>query len=204
MTVAHRGAVGGHALAEIVRRARSGDRDAFGALYVRYAAGIRRYLLHRGAGSAELAEDLAADVFVKALTGVGRYQDRDVPFGAWLYRIARNHLVDYQRASSRQVIQTTDEQIEAPSSEAETILTRILDRDALRAALAGLTRDQRRVLELRFLNDCAIAETAKIMGKTENVVKKLQARGLAALRVVFEMHPARCACAPGGSEHMVA
>jgi len=175
----------GPTLADLARRARAGDRDAFGTLYERYAAGIRRYLLRRGAGSAELAEDLAADVFEKALAGVGRYEDRGVPFGSWLYRIARNHLIDHQRTRGRHAARPMVEHLEDSSSEAVAALARVLDRDSLDAALARLTSEQRRVLELRLLDGCAVAETAAIIGTTPDVVKKRQARGLAALRTLL-------------------
>ncbi len=77
------------------------------------------------------------------------------------------------------------EYIEAPSVEATTALTRVLDREVIAAGLARLRSDRRRVLELRFLDGCAVSETAAIMGTTPDVVKKRQARGLAALRMLL-------------------
>ena len=74
-----------------------GDADAFGALYDRYQPEILRYLTHR-VRAPEVAEDLAQHVFLKAWQAMPRYQQRGVPFKAWLYRMAHNQMVDHYRA----------------------------------------------------------------------------------------------------------
>src|SRR5918995_4029885 len=88
--------------AGLVARAQRGEADAFAALYEAHAAGIerflRRHLGHRADGQ---AEDLTAEVFLRAFERLDRYVDRGLPFAAWLYRLARNLLIDHLRAAPR-------------------------------------------------------------------------------------------------------
>jgi RNA polymerase sigma-70 factor (ECF subfamily) len=170
----------------LVQQAQAGDGGAFGELYEQYAPEIRRYLLGHLNGHREIAEDLTADVFVKVLLRLGSYQVSGAPFSAWLYRIARNNLIDYQRARARQPVGPLDTATAVPASNAEAVLDRSLDRHELASALDHLTQDQRQVVTLRFLEGYSTAETAALMGKTEEAIKKLQARGLLQLRRVMK------------------
>src|SRR5512135_3813397 len=84
------------ALDRLVEAARNGDPDAFGALFDRYHAPVYRYIVAR-VGRPSDAEDLAQLVFVKALEALPRYEARGVPFGGWLFRLARNVVIDHAR-----------------------------------------------------------------------------------------------------------
>ena len=170
----------------LVERAQGGDGGAFGELYEQFAPEIRRYLLRQVHGRREAAEDLTEEVFVKALHRLGGYQARGLPFAAWLYRIARNHLIDHIRASRTRVVASLDAAPDRPAADAERALAGVLDRHELVEALARLSADQRRVVELRFLAGLSTAETARLVGKTEDAVKKLQARGLVRMRRIIE------------------
>src|SRR5215210_9008148 len=92
----------------LVERAQAGDGGAFGELYEQFAPDISRYLLRHLNGHWESAEDLTEEVFVKVLQRLGSYQFRGMPFSAWLYRIARNHMIDYLRTRPRQSISSLD------------------------------------------------------------------------------------------------
>jgi RNA polymerase sigma-70 factor (ECF subfamily) len=170
----------------LVERAQAGDGGAFGELYEQFAPEIFRYLLRHLNGRREAAEDLTEEVFVKVLERLGSYQFRGLPFSAWLYRIARNHKIDHLRARPRQIVSSLDMAPEIPEKKAEQVMNRSLDRHELSYALDRLTADQRQVVSLRFLDGFTTAETAHIMGKTEDAVKKLQARGLVQLRRIIE------------------
>lgn len=170
----------------LVERAQAGDGGAFGELYEQFAPEIFRYLLRHLNGRREAAEDLTEEVFLKVLERLGSYQFRGLPFSAWLYRIARNHMIDHLRARPRQVVTSLDLAPEIPEKRAEQVIDRSLDRHELAYALERLTSDQRHVVTLRFLDGFTTAETAEIMGKTEDAVKKLQARGLVQLRRIIE------------------
>ncbi|TMG41013.1 MAG: sigma-70 family RNA polymerase sigma factor, partial [Chloroflexi bacterium] len=82
--------------AALVRAAKAGDASAFGQLYERYRDVMYRYCLARTGGAYD-AEDLVADVFIRAMEALHRYEDRGLPFVAFLYRIARNASIDRGR-----------------------------------------------------------------------------------------------------------
>lgn len=170
----------------LVRRAQEQDGQAFSALYELYARKVYAYLYYHLNGHAQEAEDLTADVFIKVFEKIGSYQFRGVPFTAWLFRIAHNHLIDHVRSCPRQPLVP----LEAIAELKETATLQELDRrltiEQLTSALAQLTSEQRQVVILRFIEGLSIADTAQAMGKTEDAVKKLQARGLASLKRVLE------------------
>lgn len=170
------------AVAELVARAQQGDHLAFASLYEQYSPLVHRFLRRRLDGSEQIVEDLTEDVFVKVYEKLDRYVERGLPFTAWLYRIAHNHLVDYLRTLPRLATHSLDEVAEMPERETTSDYTRILDRQSLEPALARLTPEQRQAVELRFMQGMSVAETAATMGRSDEAVKKLQARALANLR----------------------
>jgi RNA polymerase sigma-70 factor, ECF subfamily len=166
----------------LVERAQAGDRDAFGEIYERLAPKVYSYLYHQIDGRSHLAEDLTEEVFVKVLEKLDRYSNRGLPFASWVYRIAHNHLVDYFRGLPKQGVVSIDCCYGLAEGRAEKSLDEALTHSELVKALKHLTEDQRRVVELRFLQGMNILETARTIGKSEDAVKKLQARGLMALQ----------------------
>jgi RNA polymerase sigma-70 factor (ECF subfamily) len=170
------------AVAELVVKAQQGDQMAFAAIYEQYSPLVYRFLRRRLDGSDEVVEDLAEDVFVKVYEKLDRYVERGLPFTAWLYRIAHNHLVDYLRSLPRMTAHSLDDVAEVPEVAASAAYSRVLDRQSLEPAMARLTPEQRRAIELRFMEGMSVAETSQAMGRSEEAVKKLQARALANLR----------------------
>lgn len=164
----------------VIARAKAGDADAIGALYERYAPQIQRYIAAR-LGDPVQAEDVCADVFVKVLESLGRYEDRGWPFSAWLYRIAYARTVDVLRQSRRRHSVPLDEgQLGALDPPDEAIMSRIAYHE-IKGAMDILTREQRLVLRLRFDEDRSLAEIAESLGRTVGSVKALQHRGLTRL-----------------------
>ena len=169
-------------VAGLVAQAQGGDSQAFAALYEQYSVVIFRYLRRRLDGSDESIEDLTADVFVKVFQKLDRYVERGLPFTAWLYRIAHNCLVDHLRALPRHASTSLDDVTERADAYTPSAFGSVLDRDVLEPALATLIPEQRRTVELRFLEGLNVAQTATMMGRSEEAVKKLQARALVNLR----------------------
>ena len=167
---------------ELVARAQQGDSQAFAELYETYSPVVYRFLRRRLDGSDEVVQDLTADVFVKVYEKLDRYVERGLPFTAWLYRIAHNHLVDYLRTLPRYQASSLDEGVEVAEHHSGSAFGRVLDRETLEPALARLTAEQRQTVELRFFAGLSVAETAARMGRSDEAVKKLQARALANLR----------------------
>jgi RNA polymerase sigma-70 factor, ECF subfamily len=168
--------------AELVARAQQGDQMAFAELYEQYRPLVYRFLRRRLDGSDETVEDLTEDVFVKLYEKLDRYVERGLPFTAWLYRIAHNQLVDFVRTLPRHAAQSLDVVADVAESQATAEYRSVLDRETLEPALARLTAEQRQAVQLRFLQGMSVAETAAAMSRSEEAVKKLQARALANLR----------------------
>ena len=168
--------------AELVSLAQQGDSQAFAELYETYSPAVYRFLRRRLDGSDEVVQDLTADVFVKVYEKLDRYVERGLPFTAWLYRIAHNHLVDYLRTLPRYQASSLDESIEVVEHHSGSAFGSVLDRQMLEPALARLTPEQRQAVQLRFLDGLSVVESARMMGRSEEAVKKLQARALANLR----------------------
>lgn len=164
---------------DLVRAAQRENRNAFGELYSIYAPRIFRYLIARVPDHA-LAEDLTSDTFVRAIRSINavNYAGKDI--GAWLTTIARNLLLDHLKSSRHRLevtsVATGHEQMSDDTPE-ESVL-RAEDRYHLRACLAQLTWDQRRCLELRYLQERSLDETAIELGRCVNAVKALQHRAL--------------------------
>ena len=180
--VTEQATIGAKQAAVLVAQAQQGDQQAFATLYEQYRPLVYRFLRRRLDGSDETVEDLTEDVFVKLYEKLDRYVERGLPFTAWLYRIAHNQLVDYVRTLPRNIAQTLDTVADIPEHQTGSEYRSVLDRETLEPALARLTPEQRRAVELRFLQGMSVAETSAAMGRSEEAVKKLQARALANLR----------------------
>ena len=165
-------------LAPVVERARQGDAEAFGELYDHYQASVYR-VIYAQTRSTTLTDDLTADTFFRALRGIQGFKlDADL-FPAWLFRIARNRVIDHFKARRTRFEQAHDMSLfEDVAGDADTELLALLDRARLRTALDELPASQRRVVELRFLGELSINEVADLLDTTEGAVKQLQLRGL--------------------------
>ncbi len=181
-----RGAAPAMDSAEVLRLidgARAGDAEAFGRLYDRFQPEILRYLTHR-TRSPETAEDLCQQVFLKAWQAIPRFEQRGVPFRAWLYRMAHNQMVDHYRT----VKPTRDlADIDPPDdTDHEQAMLDAELTEALQGALERLSEDHRQVLTLRFLMEKSAREIGEIMGRKEVTIRGLQMRALQALRREIE------------------
>ena len=164
--------------AELVRRAQQGDARAFGALYEQHVDRVYAYIAHRVGNRAD-AEDLTEEVFLRALVHLNRFRWRGSLL-PWLLTIARNLVADHWRRRHRE-----GEWPAAPSTATDSlteVVERRWQRAQLRAATAELTELQQQVIALRFAAGLSIAETAQVMGRSENAVKNLQHKAVAALR----------------------
>jgi RNA polymerase sigma-70 factor (ECF subfamily) len=169
------------ALERLVEEARSGDSWAFGRLFDHFHEPIYRYIASRIQRPTD-AEDLTQLVFVKALEALPRYETRGVPFGGWLFRLARNAVIDFAR--TRHDHSELDTVVGRPGSDAgpDQIAVTREDIDAVGAALASLTEEQREAIALRFFAGLSAREAAEAMGKQEGTIRGLQFRAIAALR----------------------
>jgi RNA polymerase sigma-70 factor (ECF subfamily) len=154
----------------LVRCAQDGDRDAFGTLYRKHLPGVSRVVRFR-LGSTD--EDAVSEVFLRAWRGLASYRDTGPPFAAWLYGIARHVVVDIQRQSGR-----SEPRAELPERVLDHMIAEIL---TLRSAMDRLPKEQRQVVELKFLVGLSNEEVASAMGTTSGAVNARQWRALKAL-----------------------
>jgi RNA polymerase sigma-70 factor (ECF subfamily) len=156
-----------------VARAKAGDVEGIHFLYARFAPGVQRYvnsILH----DQHEAEDITQMVFAKLMTRICKYEQREVPFTAWIMRVARNAALDHVRASRAVPTEEVRLADEGHTGGGDRL------RD-LRIALEALPKDQREVLILRHIAGLSPLEIADALDKTESSIHGLHHRGRRAL-----------------------
>jgi RNA polymerase sigma-70 factor (ECF subfamily) len=172
----------------------SKDPKAFGELFEEHYDSILRYCIYHTA-QVEIARDITAETFYKALKNIWRYRFTGAPFSAWLYRIAGNEVIDYFRRKkySHKSLTEAMEQEELVAFEHRTnlqeeieVLQQKLEENRayqkIRCAMEKMPIHYRDVLILRFVEEKKISEICKILGKKEGTVKSLISRGITSLR----------------------
>ena len=165
----------------LVRRAQKFDQEAFAQLYERHFDKIYRYTALKIGNYAD-AEDMTQQVFIKSLQSISSYKWRDIPFSAWLFRIAHNQVVDYLRKKSRQPTASLDNVLAISDSNPQQTTEDRLSTEQLMSATRKLTPVQQEVISLRFAGEMPIAQVAEIMGKSPGAIKALQHSAIVALR----------------------
>lgn len=174
----------------LVLRAQQGDQGALAILYECFFDRIYRYVLAR-IGSVPDAEDLTEEVFIRMFRSLGNFRpqvgSQSVGFAAWLFKIARNLVIDRARQENYRQAQLFLMRNSLPRSEAvDAELDRRWNHQDLAEAVAKLTSTQRDVITLRFAAGLSLAETATVLGKQVGNVKVLQHNALASLRRLLE------------------
>ncbi len=161
--------------------------NAIGELYDRHHEPIFCYVLVR-VSDRSLAEDLTGEVFARMVTGLAGYRLTEIPFRAWLYRVAHNLVVDhYRKEKGRQAVPLEHAaDLSDPADNPASTVERQLTLEQVQSALSELDPSQREVVELRFLCGLSLREVALALDKTLAAIKSLQHRGLKALRVALE------------------
>jgi RNA polymerase sigma-70 factor, ECF subfamily len=163
----------------LVELARGGDTEAFGQLYDHYHVSVYRFVYYR-VGSTALAEDLTSETFFRALRSMGSFRWQGKDFGAWLMTIARNLTTDHFKAGRTRLEYATEDMSphDEPTEGPESSVLASITNETLLAALTELPHEQQECLIMRFLQGLSIAETAKVLGRSDGAVKQLQLRGV--------------------------
>ena len=164
----------------VIRAAQGGDREAFASLYEAHVDRVYQYLLRRMGQPAD-AEDVAAEVFIRAMKALKSFQFRGAPFVAWLLRIAHNTAINHMKNQSRRQEVPLLDNLPGVNDPAELALNRVASEEVSRA-MQGLTALQRQVISLRYMAQLSIAETAAKMERNEGAIKFLQHRAIRALQ----------------------
>jgi RNA polymerase sigma-70 factor (ECF subfamily) len=170
---------------ELVQAAKL-DPAAFDALYRKYLTPIYRYLLTQ-VRDAEDAADLTQQVFLRAMHALPHYPHHG-PFAAWLFKIARNLLIDWHHTLHSSIsLDQLPERLHphAGTGCPEGIAVRHEEHDHMRGLLQQLPLDKRELIALHNSGQLTITEIATVLGKTPEAVKKQLTRTLKALREAY-------------------
>ena len=155
-------------------------------LYMEYYDKIAHYASCHISNKTD-AEDIAGEVFLKALESLGSYKKRGIPMQAWLFKIAHNLVVDYLRKMSKRKV-VDIESITVTSDESPEMAAEVnIEIDRVKKAMGLLTQEQRQVLSLRFLGELTSKETAAIMGKSDGAVREMQRAATVKLRELLAL-----------------
>jgi len=170
---------------DLVHRVKLGDTQAFATLYRAYVSCVHRYVANRVDSSR--VEDVVAEVFVRALKNINRYEFRGQEVSAWLIRIARNILLDQMKSAQhrREVLHHATPELADEDLLEHTVLSS-LDAENVRGAMTRLRPEHREVLERRFLKGDSGSQVAEAMERSEGAVRILQYRALKALKTELQ------------------
>jgi RNA polymerase sigma-70 factor (ECF subfamily) len=161
--------------------ARKCNEAKLASLYEEYYDKIARYAYVRIGDKTE-AEDLAGEVFLKALESLESYKERGTPMQAWLFRIAHNLVVDHLRkATKRKTVPIDTVQIEA-DVDPMTAAEKNIELERVGRAMGQLTREQREVLRLRFFGGLTSKEAGSILNKSDGSIREMQRAAIEKLR----------------------
>ena len=167
---------------KLIQKAKEGDGDSFRALYNHYIEPIYRFVYLKVTNREE-AEDLTHEVFLSSWQNLSSYKSRGTPFGSWLYRIARNKVIDHYRTRKPKVSLDLIEEEAGPAIESsESALDLDLDIRRVKGFFHKLTSVEKDVTIMRFIEGLSHEEIAAALGKSEGAVRLIQHRALNALR----------------------
>ena len=169
---------------DLIKRAQTGDAEVVTALYEQYYQDVFRYLYYR-VGDRHIAEDLASEVFLRMLRFIGGFNPPSASFQSWLFQIARNLSIDYHRSRSLREHLPLNEDMPTSAYSPDHSADSHLTSEILQKALSCLNNDQRDVILMRFVAGMPIVEVARTLHKSEDAIKGLQRRGLAALKEIL-------------------
>jgi len=172
--------------ARLIKEAKDGSTEAFGRLYEIYAPQVFRFLFARLDDRFD-AEDLTEETFIKIWEALPNYRQRGAPFGGFIFRVARNLLIDHYRSNRHngKHQRLDDEGVSKPADDPAHSVPSKMEHNEVRSLMARLSEDYRMVLSMRFLAGLSPDETAQAMGRSQGAIRVLQHRALLALRKIM-------------------
>lgn len=169
----------------LVFEARNGNKEAFGKLYDTFLDAVYRFVYFRVGGRAE-AEDITESVFVSIFEHIGQYKDQGVPFEAWLFRIAKNKIIDHYRSHTSRV--SLDEIAETPDDAEDVPRTveRILTKEYIMECIRRLPASYQEIIILKYIEEKTNEEISKFLDKPVAHIRVLQSRALQKLRSIVD------------------
>ena len=168
----------------MIKGARKLEMSALAEIYDTFSPGIYRYAA-RMLSDRSLAEDCVSETFDRFLRALHNGGGPNQHLQAYLYRIASNWITDRYRDGAIDAPPTVVELQVDPSDDPEGATERALTKRRVREAMTRLSPDQRKVLDLKFIEGLNNRDVARAVGKTQGAVKSLQNRGLRALKRIL-------------------
>lgn len=171
----------------LLTRVACGDREAFAALFGRYAGKVKGYLMRLGA-SAAVAEDLAQDAMLSVWRRASGFDASKAKASTWVYVIARNAWIDRLRREKVELAyrNTLPPEEESSDEAPDDAAARTDDASRIGDALKGLSDDQRQVVQLAFFSDHTHSEIAEKLSLPLGTVKSRLRLALVKLRTHWE------------------
>jgi RNA polymerase sigma-70 factor (ECF subfamily) len=174
--------------AAIVERAKT-DKQAFEILYNHYFPRIYGYIFKR-TGNRQIAEDIVSQTFLKVFAGLNNYQFTGYTFGAWIYKIATNNLIDHYRQAGRH--QEVDLEATADIADGQAapdeLAQGIFDRETVGRVLAELPENYREIINLKYFAEMSYEEMAEILGTNVNNCRVMIFRALKQFKVEYQKY----------------
>jgi len=165
---------------ELIKRCQRGDIEAFGDIYEMYVNKIYDFIYFRTSHK-ETAEDLTSLVFMKALEKIKDFNIELGYFSAWIYKIARNSIIDHYR--TKKVNSNIDDHLDIKSStDLEYEIEIKCSIEKVKKYINKLNKEQRDIIIMRIWDGLSYDEIAKIIGKSEANCKVIVSRSLALIR----------------------
>lgn len=172
-------------VADLVDRAAKGSGEAFGQLYQIYVDRIYNYIYYKTGHSVD-AEDLTEQVFIKSWEAIRRFRFEGKPFAAWLFKVARNVVIDHYRTRKNNTDLSEVISAIAHDGDPEAFAQRRATAQVLMTAIRRLTDEQQQVILLKFIDGMDNTEISATMGKKEGAIRALQYRALLALQRILQ------------------
>lgn len=171
---------------KLIKKAQKGENEAFAKLYDFYIEKIYRFIYIKTSNKSD-AEDLTQQVFLSAWQSIKSFRYEGHPFSSWLYKIARNLVIDYYRKKKPQEIEFSELLFEL--EEVKVNFEKDFDKNLLiekvKSVLKRLPVEQQDVIILKFIDNLSNKEIAKILNKSEGAIRVLQHRALKQLKNYF-------------------
>lgn len=172
---------------KLIEQAIKGRPSAFGSLYDYYQPKIYRFVLIK-VGRREDAEDLTHEVFKSAWESIRTYKNLGHPFSSWLYRIARNQIIDFWRTRRQEAsLERIDPEYFVVPATAQFDVSDRMEMEKVQSAISKLKPAYQDVIVMRFVEDLPIKEVAATLDKSEGAIKLLQHRAIRELKKVLEV-----------------
>ena len=153
-------------------------------LYEEYYGKIAHYVYVHIGDRAE-AEDIAGEVFLRALKSLKSYREQGVPMQGWLFRIAHNLTVDYLRKMDKRRTVPIDSVVLPDNTDPADTAERKIEFERVTQAMKQLTEEQREIINLRFFGGLTSGEVGNILNKSDGAVREMQRSALEKLRRIM-------------------